>query len=413
MLLNIFTTLSELFSVKLKRGVFSGDKFFGTWFPADAGRVCEPLVLTMFSEDSSAEGDISGSDEAFDALIKGEYKDAFSRKCQNVIDRRFKETKELEKFKAKVLPLLETVCKKLNLENGDLDTLASALENLDFGEISLKNGVSEGVSLKNDGGLRESGAVLKGSGEGSKVSNAGAVGGSVGGKSGVSDLSVGGKTGATGESEALGAVGDLSGGSLAEGGLDGALFKSSMEGSNAADGANGASGDVVEPFWAVGEFDENGTDGNLAIDDNGGYSSNAENRSFRDVLNERRLAKAGEIYRSMISEAEEVSRIYPSFDLDAECAKPAFCALLGAGMSLKDSYEALHKDEIIGEVMEYTARAVSEALSRNIQYRGKRISESAMSHVSTPLGKRSVSEMSDDEIMEIVKKVGRGEKVIL
>lgn len=131
------------------------------------------------------------------------------------------------------------------------------------------------------------------------------------------------------------------------------------------------------------------------------------------MLNERRLAKAGEIYRSMISEAEEVSRIYPSFDLDAECAKPAFCALLGAGMSLKDSYEALHKDEIIGEVMEYTARAVSEALSRNIQYRGKRISESAMSPVSTPLGKRSVSEMSDDEIMEIVKKVGRGEKVIL
>ena len=136
-------------------------------------------------------------------------------------------------------------------------------------------------------------------------------------------------------------------------------------------------------------------------------------RRLRDGFAERRFKAARRIYEEMLAEAEELKKDYSSFELEKECASPAFTALLGCGMSVKDAYEAVHKDSIIGEAMEYTAKAVAEALSHSMQYRGVRPSENSLAGVSAPLGKRSVASMSEGEIFEILKKVERGEKIRL
>lgn len=61
------------------------------------------LSLTLFSEGEGEAAQVSaaetGSDEEFDSLVKGKFKDAYTRRTQNLINRRFKETKELEAFR--------------------------------------------------------------------------------------------------------------------------------------------------------------------------------------------------------------------------------------------------------------------------------------------------------------------------
>lgn len=360
MLFNIFTTLSELFAAKLKRGVFTGEKINGTRFPVDAGRRLEPLVLTAFSEDGdSGKG---GSAEEFETLIKGEYRDAFSKKCQSLIDRRFKETKELEGFRAEALPIIDLLSEKLNLKKGDFALLKETLENYDFG--SLRDGLNRKTANAANGENGIFSENAENSGNLPLVEN--------------DEID-----------ESLPFVENGKGGD----------FRSDVERE-----------DTVEGETA-------GTGGGEMSETVGGKAENADVESgkkaaLRDYLLAKRYAAADGLYREMLNEAAEVSKLYPAFDLETECRTPAFCALVATGKSLRDSYEALHKDEIIGEAIEYTARAVSEALSRNIQYRGRRITENALSAVSSPLAKRSVSEMSDGEIMEIVKKVGRGEKVV-
>ena len=63
------------------------------------------LDLTLFSEDGGSEGDV-GSDGEFDELIKGRFKDAYTKRTQNMINRRFKDVKQLESFKERATELI-------------------------------------------------------------------------------------------------------------------------------------------------------------------------------------------------------------------------------------------------------------------------------------------------------------------
>lgn len=353
MLFDIFTTLSEHSAEVGKDGngfhgtFFSESGFSGDMTAVDAGPIFSELDdfferifgeksaspvgldLKQFSseadgEGASADSSAQRSDGDFDALIKGEYKDAFTRRCQRLIDKRFKETKELEKFKSGALPVLEFLSERLGIDSSDTSAILEAL---------MRERESESVREQKSESVREQ------SGEAEQVSGAEQVGE------------------AKAESEA--------------------------EKASEADGEKARS-EEAEKF-----------------------------RRLRDGFAERRFKAARRIYEEMLAEAEELKKDYSSFELEKECASPAFTALLGCGMSVKDAYEAVHKDSIIGEAMEYTAKAVAEALSHSMQYRGARPSENSLAGVSAPLGKRSVASMSEGEIFEILKKVERGEKIRL
>ena len=64
----------------------------------------------------------------FDALIKGEFKDLFAERVQQVIDRRFKETKGLQEQLQAVAPILDILKSRYRIEDSDPAKLVEAIE---------------------------------------------------------------------------------------------------------------------------------------------------------------------------------------------------------------------------------------------------------------------------------------------
>lgn len=66
-------------------------------------------------------------DDEFSQLINGKFKEQFTKKTQAIIDKRFKETKELESFKDRVSPIIGKFMDKYGLNPGEEDKLVDYL----------------------------------------------------------------------------------------------------------------------------------------------------------------------------------------------------------------------------------------------------------------------------------------------
>lgn len=65
--------------------------------------------------------------KAFKDLVHGEYKDIYTEEMQKVIDKRFKETKELEAHRTKTTPLLEALATKYGIDSNDVEAITNAV----------------------------------------------------------------------------------------------------------------------------------------------------------------------------------------------------------------------------------------------------------------------------------------------
>ena len=65
---------------------------------------------------------------AFEELISGEYKDIFTERTQAIIDRRFKETKNLEAQLKGQQPVIDMLMAKYNIADGDINKLTQAID---------------------------------------------------------------------------------------------------------------------------------------------------------------------------------------------------------------------------------------------------------------------------------------------
>ncbi|MBR4286674.1 MAG: hypothetical protein IKT55_03085 [Clostridia bacterium] len=72
--------------------------------------------------------EIVSTDDEFNQLISGKFKEQFTKKTQAIIDKRFKQTKELEEYKERVSPLVESLLKKYGVESGNENTLIDFIE---------------------------------------------------------------------------------------------------------------------------------------------------------------------------------------------------------------------------------------------------------------------------------------------
>lgn len=66
---------------------------------------------------------------AFQDMIDGEYKDIFTERTQEIINRRFKETKGMETELAAQKPIMDILMQKYKITDGDQKKLLSAIEN--------------------------------------------------------------------------------------------------------------------------------------------------------------------------------------------------------------------------------------------------------------------------------------------
>ena len=141
-------------------------------------------------------------------------------------------------------------------------------------------------------------------------------------------------------------------------------------------------------------------------------SAEPRGNPFREVVQRAEREKgARELYSRWQSEARELRSLYPAFDLAAESKSPEFISMLQGGASVRSAYEALHHDEIMMDAMKYTARAVSEAMSRNLSAKRERPAENGLSARSGATPSWDVSNLTDGDIAEILRQVAKG-KVI-
>ena len=111
-------------------------------------------------------------------------------------------------------------------------------------------------------------------------------------------------------------------------------------------------------------------------------------------------------------QSEKLKEIYPEFDLRRELsAENAFSRLLLGGVSVRDAYETVHRDEILGGAMAYTAGVVREQMVRNIEAKGRRPLENSVLSENAVVTSKSVESLSSADILKILKQVENGASI--
>ena len=78
---------------------------------------------------------------------------------------------------------------------------------------------------------------------------------------------------------------------------------------------------------------------------------------------------------------------------------------------MRTVYEVMHKDEIIHGAMQFTAQEVEKKVTNKIRANGARPSENGMSSQGAAVVKSDVSQLSNADISEVLRRVRRGEKI--
>lgn len=110
-------------------------------------------------------------------------------------------------------------------------------------------------------------------------------------------------------------------------------------------------------------------------------------------------------------QSEEVKKTYPNFDFNKESENKDFRDLIIKGIPVQTAYEILHKDEIMGGAMQYTAQTVAQKISQNIQSRSERPTENGMSSNNGIVTKTDVHKLTKADRQEIARRVARGERI--
>lgn len=101
---------------------------------------------------SGAAGNIA--QDEFDELINGRFKEQFTKKTQAIIDKRFKQTKELEAYKEKVSPTVARLMEKYGLSDGEEARLSEYIEEEGKAPSETESELTSGNVHKNTDSLK-------------------------------------------------------------------------------------------------------------------------------------------------------------------------------------------------------------------------------------------------------------------
>ena len=117
--------------------------------------------------------------------------------------------------------------------------------------------------------------------------------------------------------------------------------------------------------------------------------------------------------QKMATEGENLKAIYPGFNLQAELKDPRFQRLTSpnVGVSVRDAYELIHKDEIQAATMQFAVQKSAEKLAQSVQANAARPAEngSTQNAVSVKTDPRTLSRQDREEIR---RRVRLGEKIV-
>ena len=138
-----------------------------------------------------------------------------------------------------------------------------------------------------------------------------------------------------------------------------------------------------------------------------------ENAELRQAVEQKeREEGARETYANWMRQGEELKAVYPSFDFAAEVQNPQFLSLLRSNVPVKTAYEVIHKDDIIGGAMQYTAEQVRRAAAAAVQTQGRRPTENGGSAQGAIQRKEDVAALTRADRREIERRALRGERIV-
>mgnify|MGYP006991662517 CR=1 FL=1 len=137
-----------------------------------------------------------------------------------------------------------------------------------------------------------------------------------------------------------------------------------------------------------------------------------ENADLKRQMQEQQTKeKADKLYAQWLQQEQEMKKVYPSFNMQAEMQNQKVLDLLKSNIDVRTAYEVLHKDEIIPAAMQFTAKTVEEKIAKKIAANGARPTENGMGSQAPALVKSDVTQLSKEDRAEIIRRVARGEKI--
>lgn len=125
--------------------------------------------------------------------------------------------------------------------------------------------------------------------------------------------------------------------------------------------------------------------------------------------------KFQEHIQRMEREGEALKAIYPNFNLRTELQNPIFARMTAPGkgiMSVKDAYEAVHRQELEAIRNEVIAQGVAKKISSSIQAGQRRPAENGTSAQAPSVTTFDYRNMSREQREALKARIRRGEKVV-
>ena len=141
-----------------------------------------------------------------------------------------------------------------------------------------------------------------------------------------------------------------------------------------------------------------------------------ESAELRRITDERqRVEHAERIFQGWQEQAHATQQVYSGFNLQSECQHPEtgerFLGLLKSGVDVRTAYEVIHKDELIGGAMQFTAQQVQQKTLNDIRTRGMRPAENGAGGGAGVLVKTDPNKLTKADRDEIARRVMRGERI--
>lgn len=125
-----------------------------------------------------------------------------------------------------------------------------------------------------------------------------------------------------------------------------------------------------------------------------------------------RQQQQDQVWADWMQQAEQVKAMYPGFDLQRELDNADFGRMLGAGVSVKTAFEALHHEEIMAGAMQYTAKTIAKKTADGIASRNNRPVENGLGAQASANVRADVSKLTKADRAEIARRVARGERIV-
>lgn len=113
------------------------------------------------------------------------------------------------------------------------------------------------------------------------------------------------------------------------------------------------------------------------------------------------------------AQAERMKAFYPSFSFQEEYnTNEEFSSLIRKGVSVRQAYEVTHLPQILTTAMQYAAKVSAEKTASALRTGFARPQENGLSDRKAVLpGEKGVENLTQTDIIRILERVGKGDKI--